>query len=733
MTKTTVPVEGLKCAVCAMKVEKKVKTIKGVNVAAVNFAANTLTVEYDSKKISLEGIQNEVRSLGYDLLVDANEEEIRKKERLHRREMKIRLAITWVLALSLMILSMTYSETALSKYIIGVIATITLAYSGRTFYVTAFKQLMKGSANMDTLVTLSTFIAYIFSVFNTVYPQFWEPYGIPARVYYDAVGMVLAFVLTGRYIEDRAKSNTTSAIKDLMGLQPKSAFIIEEGKEREIPIYKIKKGDVISIHPGERIPIDGKVISGSSYIDESTITGEPVPAYKEKDSKVMSGTFNQKGSILVEAAQVGNDTILAHIIRTVRDAQGSKAPVQKMADKVSAIFVPAVMSIAILTFILWLAIGGRTNFPYAILTAASVLVIACPCALGLATPTAITVGIGKAAKEHILIKDAIALENMCKVTDIVLDKTGTLTVGKPKVTNVLDLEEIGDDDLKVLIAMEIRSEHPYSVSITEYYKDSSEHLPTLESVESITGRGIKTLFAGSRYWAGNSSFAKFYVEKFSDMTDKFITSGQNRGCSFVYFGKEGRLLKIFAIEDPLKESSAEAVAQLKKEGITLHLLTGDNKASANTVSEKVGIENVRAEMLPAEKEDYVKNLQSKGRVVAMVGDGINDLQALAQANVSVAMRHGTDVAMDVAMITLMTSDLRLLHKAIRVSKLTVQHINQNLIWAFVYNIICIPVAAGVLYPATGLLLNPMFAGAAMAFSSISVVLNSLRLKARKTE
>lgn len=730
MTKNTVPVEGLKCAVCAANVEKKVNSVQGVNTATVNFAANTLTVEFDGKKTSMEEIQKEVRSLGFDLLLDVNEEELKKKEAETRRKSRTRLIITWILAAAIVVLS----HLDVNSYIVAAVALATLLYSGYGFYVSAFKQLRKGTANMDTLVTLSTFISFIFSFCITLFPNFWIRHGIEVHTYYDAVGMVLAFVMTGKFIEDRAKRSTTSAIRDLMELQPKSAFIIEDGKEREIPIYQIKKGYHISIHPGERMPIDGTVVSGTSYIDESAISGEPVPAYKEKGSRVLSGTINQKGSLIVEATQVGRETVLSRIIQTVRDAQGSKAPVQKLADRISAYFVPAVIGISILTFILWMVIGGPGDFPLAILTAASVLVIACPCALGLATPTAITVGMGKAAKEHILIKDALALENMRKVTDIVMDKTGTLTVGKPKVVNTADFNDVNEEDIKSLVAMETHSEHPYSVSITEYYKDIIKDFSPAEAVESITGRGIKSEISGTEYWAGNAVYAKTFLGDLPEETKNFTESEENRECSFIFYGKGKTLLKIFAIKDPLKETSETAVEELKKDGITLHLLTGDNKASAQAVADKLGIENVRAELLPADKEEYIKKLQAQGKTVAMVGDGINDLQALARANVSVAMRHGTDIAMDVAMVTLMTSDLRLLHKARRISALTVQHINENLLWALLYNVICIPIAAGVLYPINhALLLSPAIAGAAMALSSITVVSNSLRLKARKID
>lgn len=728
MSKCTVPVEGLMCAVCAANVENKVKSLKNVRSASVNFSANSLTVDYDDRKISIEQIRDEVRSIGYDLLVDASQEEVEKKEISHFHKLRRQLIVTWILAIVIMVLMMI---PAVPRVVLLVLATVMIAYSGRGFYVRAFKLLRHGSANMDTLVTLSTLIAYLFSLFNTVYPEFWSRYNLETHVYYDAVGMVIAFVLTGKFIEERAKGNTTSAIKGLMGLQPKSAFIITEEGEKEIPVSDIAVGDMVSVHPGERIPVDGMVSSGNSYVDESMISGEPVPVFKQSGVKVLSGTINQRGSLVVRATQVGSETVLSQIIRMVQEAQGSKAPVQRLADRISAVFVPVVVSISFISFLLWMILGGSGSFPFAILSAASVLVIACPCALGLATPTALTVGIGKAAQNHILIKDAVAIEQMCRVTDIVLDKTGTLTEGKPAVVGMYRVGPVSDNDFAVLSAMEKKSEHPYALAVCSYYKDMDISSVDLSLFESITGRGVRCNAGDAVYWAGNRAYADSFGIKTDAVSDSFVNDEKNQGCSFIYFGRDNVLLAVYAINDPLKSTSAEAVSSLQGAGITVHLLTGDTAATASVVADRLHISHVRAGVLPQDKEDYIKSLQAEGKVVAMVGDGINDSQALARADVSVAMGHGTDIAMDVAMVTLMTSDLGLLPKAIRLSHLTVRHIRENLFWAFIYNLICIPVAAGVLYPVCGLLLNPMYAGAAMAFSSVSVVLNSLRLKRRK--
>lgn len=731
MGKCTVPVDGVRCAGCAAKIERKVNSLEGVDVASVNFAANNITIDFNDKAITLENIRSEIQALGYDMLIDLREEEIEEKEKNRMDVLGRKLIVTLLLALVTAFFSMT-SFVPFSSFIAWLLATVLICYSGRDFYIRAFKLLKQGSANMDTLVTLSTLIAYIFSVFNTLAPDFWAQYGLENHLYYDAVGMVITFVMIGKYIEERAKGNTTSAIRGLMGLQPKFAFVLENGTERKIAVEKIAVGNHIVVHPGERIPVDGVVIDGSSYVDESMLSGEPVPVMKENGNKVMAGTINQRGSLVVEASQVGAGTLLSHIIRMVQEAQGSKAPVQKIADKVSAVFVPVVMGIALLTFIVWIAVGGMESLPYALLSAASVLVIACPCALGLATPTALTVGIGKAAENHILIKDALALEQLCTVTDVVFDKTGTLTKGEPAVVSVMHNDgNDGGIDTDVLYAMEARSEHPYSVAIEKYHSSGSVSTAEISDFESITGRGVKCNYKGSVYWAGNAKMAEsFGINMEQENIENFVMAEENRSCSFVYFGVDSRVVSVYAINDPLKENSADAISAMTAAGLSVHLLTGDNASSAFEVAGKLGIRHVHAGAMPQDKENYIKYLQGEGKVVAMIGDGINDSQALASADVSVAMGQGTDVAMDVAMVTLMTSDPSLLIKAIKLSRLTVRHIRENLFWAFVYNLVCIPVAAGMLYPLFGILLNPMFAGAAMAFSSISVVLNSLRLKTR---
>lgn len=581
---------------------------------------------------------------------------------------------------------------------------------------------------MDTLVALSTSIAFLFSLFNTIYPQFWTNQGMEAHVYYEAAGMIIAFVLLGKLMEERAKNSTTSAIKGLMGLQPKTARKIIETEEIEVPIGQLQPNDKISVRPGEKIPVDGIVIEGNSYVDESMISGEAIPVKKQSGDRVLAGTINQRGSFILNATQVGSSTVLAQIVRMVQEAQGSKAPVQKVVDRISSIFVPIVISISIITFIVWIIIGGNHYFSYALLSAVSVLVIACPCALGLATPTALMVGIGKGAERHILIKDAFALENLCKVNCVVLDKTGTLTEGHPSVSDVLWITDSDQTSQSVLLAAEQKSEHPLAIAITEYLKGKGVAPEEINSFESITGKGIEVVFEDSKYWVGSLSFAQTQQIQLPEKALQKTEMWSKENKSIIYYGKESSLMAIFAITDPLKPTSAQAVQTLEKRGIEVHMLTGDGNKTAQMIGETLGIKHIQAEVMPTDKETYIQNLQQKGKIVAMVGDGINDSQALARADVSIAMGKGTDIAMDVAMVTLMTSDLLLLPQAIKLSQRTVRLIHQNLFWAFIYNVIGIPIAAGILFPINGLLLNPMWASAAMAFSSVSVVLNSLRLK-----
>lgn len=730
MEKITVPVLEMSCAVCANNVENEVRSIPGVDSATVNFATNTLTVSFDPKKTSLLQIKSAVQAIGYDLVIEENNrEKIQEKaEKQHYQSIKKRTIAAWILSIPLMGISMTIMHQNWANWVMLLLTLPILLFCGQSFYINAWKQFRHKSANMDTLVSLSTIIAFLFSLFNTIYPDFWTKRGLEPHVYYEAAGMIIAFVLLGKLMESKAKNNTSSAIKKLMGLQPQTAHLLTTEGEKEVPLNILKPGDLIRVKPGEKVPVDGIVFDGNSYVDESMISGEPIPVEKQSKDKVLAGTINQKGTFSITATQVGTQTILSQIVRMVQEAQGSKAPVQRIADKISSYFVPIVIIIAIITFIVWLLVGGNDFFSYALLSAVSVLVIACPCALGLATPTALMVGIGRGAENHILIKDAFALENLCKVNCIVLDKTGTITQGHPAVTAEIWLQTPDTEMLSVLLSAEQKSEHPLALAMTDFLLKKEIQPISVTSFQSLTGQGITVEYNKNSFWVGSLKMAADQTTTFPESVKPVLKQWQNDGQSIVCYGKQNRILAIFALSDPIKESSKYAISSLQKKGIEIHLLTGDNRHTANSVALKLGIKNIQADALPSSKEEYIKTLQNKKKFVAMVGDGINDSQALARADVSIAMGKGTDIAMDVAMITLITSDLSLLSKAINLSRRTVRIIRENLFWAFIYNIIGIPIAAGLLYPICGILLNPMWASAAMAFSSVSVVLNSLRLK-----
>lgn len=727
------PVLEMSCAVCAGNVESTVQALSGVEKASVNFAAGTLTVTYNPSVITLEVMQAAVQAAGYDLIVEAEDPVAMQEEkaRMHYKILRRNTIGAWTLSIPLALLGMVFMHVPFGNWIMMVLALAIMIFFGRSFYMNGVRHALKGKANMDTLVALSTSIAFLFSLFNTLCPGFWLGKGLEPHVYYEASGVIIAFVLLGKLMEERAKNSTSSAIKGLMGLQPKTARLVTDGREEEVPISNLQVGNVVSVRPGEKIPVDGTLLQGSSSVDESMLSGEPIPVEKNAGDRVLAGTINQKGAFTMEATSVGGTTVLAQIVQMVQSAQGSKAPVQRIVDKISGIFVPVVVLLSFLTFVCWLVIGGESYFSYALLSAVSVLVIACPCALGLATPTALMVGMGKGAEQHILIKDAFALENLCKVDTVVLDKTGTLTEGVPVVT---DSYWISDDNIRyldVLYTAEQKSEHPLASAILCWLEESGAKVCEAENFESLTGRGVRIQVEGVTYWAGSQGLLDIFQAGIPEKVRKQIGQWQEDGQSVVFYGQETRLLAVLAISDRIKPTSAEAVKELKKQGIEVHLLTGDGVRTAERVAATLDIGYYKAEVMPNDKEEYIISLQQQGKKVAMVGDGINDSQALARADVSIAMGKGTDIAMDVAMVTLITSDLLLLPGAIRLSKQTVRLIYQNLFWAFIYNVIGIPLAAGVLFPINGLLLNPMLASAAMAFSSVSVVLNSLRLKFMK--
>ena len=728
-----IPVLEMSCAVCAGNVENIVRELHGVEQAHVNFAANTLKVTYDPDLISIDQIRQAVRAGGYDLVIEADDPVAMQEEmsRKHYQQLKRKTWGAWILSVPLAVYGMLFMHAPYANWIMMVLAACIMVFFGRSFYSNGLRHALKGKANMDTLVALSTAIAFIFSLFNTLWPQFWYDRGMEPHVYYEASGVIIAFVLLGKLMEERAKNSTSSAIRKLMGLQPKTARRVYDGKEEEVLIASLSAGDVVSVRPGEQIPVDGFVISGNSLVDESMLSGEPVPVEKQTGDKVLAGTINQKGAFMLQATGVGGATLLAQIVQMVQEAQGSKAPVQRIVDKISSVFVPVVVALSVITFILWLIIGGTAAFSYALLSAVSVLVIACPCALGLATPTALMVGMGKGAERHILIKDAFALENLCKIDTIVLDKTGTLTAGYPEVTDFLWLVPETGDYKNILFTAEQKSEHPLAAAIIRKLEESDVAVVESELFESLTGQGIRLHYNQETYWVGNPGLMQQFGAEITNGAQTVINGWLAAGKSVVYYGKADLLLAAIAITDRIKPTSEAAVKQLQQAGIEVHLLTGDGAKTAELVANTLHIGHFRAEALPADKEAYIAQLQRQGRRVAMVGDGINDSQALARADVSIAMGKGTDIAMDVAMVTLITSDLLLLPESIRLSRQTVRLIHQNLFWAFIYNMIGIPLAAGVLFPVCGLLLNPMIASAAMAFSSVSVVLNSLRLKFKR--
>lgn len=734
ITKEIFPVLEMSCAACAASVASMLQSTPGVQDASVNYADQTARVTYDSNSVTPEGLRNVIRSIGYDLVIDThNREQVQEQaQQDHYKVLQQRTIAALILSAPVVLIGMFFMNMPYANWIMLLLSTPVIFYFGRSFFINAWKQARHRKANMDTLVALSTGIAWLFSVFNTVYPAYWHARGLHAHVYFEAAAVVVAFILLGRLLEEKAKSNTSAALKKLMGLQPATAFIVRADSITEIPLSDVQKGDVLVVKPGARIPVDGQVENGSSWVDESMITGEPVPVLKEAGGAVFAGTINQQGSFHFKAEKVGGDTVLAQIIRMVREAQGSKAPVQQLVDKIAGIFVPVVIGIAILTFAIWMLAGGENAFTHGLLSAVTVLVIACPCALGLATPTAIMVGVGKGAENNILIRDAESLELAHKVNVLVLDKTGTITEGKPAVTDSYFIAANGQEVLqRVLLTMEQQSEHPLAAAIVKDLQNKGiASLPAvqLSAVESITGKGIQAVYQGVKYLAGNLALLQENNIIPEPALAKKISEWQSAARTVIAFAGDGKILAIVAIEDKMKATSPAAVAALQQRGIAVYMLTGDNEHTAAAVARQAGIKQYKAGVLPAEKAAFVKALQAEGKVVAMAGDGINDSHALAQADVSIAMGKGTDIAMDVAKMTLITSDLNVIPKALQLSRKTVRTIRQNLFWAFIYNIIGIPLAAGVLFPVNGFLLNPMIAGAAMALSSVSVVSNSLRLK-----
>ena len=741
----TFPVLGMSCASCSARVEKTLNHQSGVKKAVVNYASATATVEYDPTSCSSEALQQAVQAAGYDLLINQDDNTLEEAEEAHNKKFSVlKFRTTWAIILSMpvVIIGMFFMDMPHANPIMWALSTPVVFWLGRGFFTSAWKQLQHGSANMDTLVAISTGTAYLFSLFNMLFPDFWLSRGIHPHVYFEAASVIIAFILLGRLLEEKAKGNTSTAIKKLMGLQPKTVtIIVDEGHavphssfERVIPIEQIRPGDIVLVKPGERIAVDGIVTEGSSYVDESMLSGEPVAVSKHKDAKVFAGTINQKGSFRFRAEKIGTDTLLAKIIHMVQDAQGSKAPVQQLVDKIAGIFVPTIIGIAVLAFIAWMLLDGTGGFTHGLLAFVTVVIIACPCALGLATPTAIMVGIGKGAERGILIKDAESLEIAKKIDTVVLDKTGTVTEGKPVVSKLIWNTQAmtpgtgataGNALSDIFYSLEKLSEHPLAEAVVNHLKESASI--DIQDFESITGKGVKGRAQGRTYLAGNRKLLEENHIAIPPSLQEEATRLTSEAQTVIWFADEENVLAIAGITDRIKETSIRAVSELHAAGIEVHMLTGDNEATAREIARKAGIAHYQASVLPQDKAAFVSRLQAEGRKVAMVGDGINDAPALTQADIGIAIGAGTDVAMDAADVVLMKSKLSDVPAAIRLSRATRKNIRENLFWAFVYNIIGIPLAAGVWIPLFGWQLNPMFGAAAMSLSSFCVVTNALRL------
>jgi Cu2+-exporting ATPase len=744
LLKRTYPVTGMTCASCVLSVEKVLRGHVGVQQVAVNLATNTAQVTFDPQATDDAALKSAVASAGYDLLITDGEDALAEAE-VHQQEhllsLRRRLFASVALSVPLIIAGMAFMHAPWSPWVQWALSTPVVLVFGRSFFINAWKQAKHRSANMDTLVALSTGVAYVFSVLNTTYPSFWTDRGLMPHVYFESAAVVITFILLGKFLEERAKAGTSSAIKKLMGLRP-STVLREgvDGQAKEIPIADVNVDDILVVRPGESIAVDGEVIGGESYVDESMISGEPIPVAKTPGTPLLAGTINQKGSLRMRAQKVGAATLLAQIVRTVQDAQGSKAPVQKLVDRIAGVFVPIVIGIALLSAIVWWIFGGEHAFTQGLLALVTVLVIACPCALGLATPTAIMAGMGKGAENGILIKDAESLERARNITAIVLDKTGTLTEGKPEVVEAMGLEDA--EVANALLMIESRSKHPLAEAVVRHLRNATASCKapvastpwvdttgsTLAAFEDLTGKGVKATVDGTSWLVGNRRLLEENGIMIGAEYREREKAWQEAAHTVIWFADVKEVRAALAIADRIKPSAHQAIARLKAAGIKVYMQTGDSRRTAQAVAKAVGIVDFRSEVLPRDKAAFVTGLQQMGEVVAMVGDGINDSEALAKADVSIAMGRGSDIAMDVARMTLISTDLNTIPRAITLSRKTVSLIRQNLFWAFIYNVLGIPIAAGVLYPINGFLLDPMIAGAAMAMSSVSVVSNSLRLK-----
>lgn len=737
--------KGMGCASCATRIEEAINGVPGVSECSVNFGAEQARVKYNPKKADLEQIQQAVSDAGYGAQpmeeLGMGEDDVERNAReTEQRELRQKVIVGGIISAILVIGSlpmmtgvhMPWMPTwAHDPWFQFILTTPVLFWCGKSFFVGAWKAFKRHASDMNTLVSLGTGAAYFYSLFISIFPEFLRAQGLEPEVYYEPAAVIITLILLGRLLENRAKGETSEAIRKLMGLQAKTARVIRKGKEVDIPIQEVSVGDIVVVRPGEKIPVDGEVIEGTSAIDESMVTGEPVPVKKQAGDEVIGATINKTGSFKFRADRVGKDTVLAQIVKLVQDAQGSKAPIQRLADQVTGVFVPVVIAIAIATFVIWFDFMG--NVTLATITTVGVLIIACPCALGLATPTSIMVGTGKGAENGILIKGADSLELAHKIKAIVLDKTGTITQGKPTVTDYVTVSGTAHgNEIKLLrfaAAIENQSEHPLAEAIVEYAKSQGVEtpFPQVSDFEAVSGLGVQATVS--------DRFVQIGTQRWMDELDidtkplhSHREAWESAAKTTAWIAVDGQIEGLFGIADALKPSSANAVKALRKMGLEVVMLTGDNRQTAEAIAREVGISRVFAEVRPDQKSAKVKELQAEGKIVAMVGDGINDAPALAQADVGIAIGTGTDVAIAASDITLISGDLDGIVTAIKLSHATITNIRQNLFFAFIYNTAGIPIAAGILYPLTGWLLSPIFAGAAMALSSVSVVTNALRLR-----
>ncbi len=762
MHTATYRVKGMHCASCAVNIEKTFKKAEGVQFAEVNYGTETAKLSFDESKITPQHLSEKIAPLGYSLDVPSADEmgmsenehaahlglNQSKKEKLAEvADMErmvysaVPLALFSIMVMGWEILTQFGVVSAMSEtvyefvhHLLPIFATYVLFVVGKPYLLGFYRFLRYGKANMDTLIGIGTSVAFVYSFVISAFEEPLRQFINVEQTYYDVTIVVITFIALGKYLEAKAKIKTGDAIEKLLNLQAKTALVIRNGKEQEIPIEQVVHTDLVIVKPGGRIPVDGVITEGTSYVDESMVTGEPMPVEKNIGDSVVAGTLNTSGSFTFTATRVGSETMLARIVTMVQEAQGSRAPIQALADKISSVFVPAVLVIAFVALGGWLffgtsALGFSQALSYGLVSFVGVLIIACPCALGLATPTAIIVGVGKGAKEGILIKDAATLERLHKVNTVVVDKTGTLTNGKPELVSINDFSKLGEDKIVgILASLESKSEHPIARAVMQYTQGKNITVSTISNFESIKGKGVKGTIDGEKYFAGNT---KLIADLKLDFDGMAIERETKQGKTPIILATKDAVLGVVMVADAIKPEAVKAISDLHALGITTVMLTGDDNNTAEAIAKEVGIDEVVAEVLPEEKLRKIKELQSAGRIVAMAGDGVNDAPALAQADVGIAMATGTDVAIETAGITLLNGDISKLVKAIRLSKMTMTGIKQNLFFAFIYNIVGIPLAAGIFFPFFGWLLSPVFAGLAMALSSVSVVGNSLRLKAKQ--